>query len=437
MTKFSSVNFMIISVILILSFLKGLLALVGISETISQLAIEVLILFLFMNSLFHVVSNGKILAPGFLINLFLILVVLISFFLTDVNKIQMILFIRNFFIYYIFFYSLFNIYLEDIHKEKIKQLIIYLFLLQVVASWIKLFLIGKSENFIGTISISEGSIATIMPLFAIVYLLSNYLVYKKIKYIYLMILFVGIGLISNKMGIIFYIGLLYIFLIYIYTKTGYFIVNITFMKKILINSIYFIILFSLFVSLNPRANPEGIVGGSVDIEYLIAYSKDYQTLNTRKSIGIEGDGRFDAPFVALDRMTSSGFINTIFGFGPGELVKSSYTKYKKPLLDKYKIGYGGRIGFVWVMMQIGILGVIIFLSFHVLLYIRVKKIYDKNIFNDEHQVYLMTFLGLSVVYFLDFFSYSPSMILNPGLVLVYFYTYYYINSYTSKAIQNV
>jgi len=434
MTKFSSVNFMIISVILILSFLKGLLALVGISETISQLAIEVLILFLFINSLFHVVSNGKILAPGFLINLFLILAILISFFLTDVNKIQMVLFIRNFFIYYIFFYSLFNLYLEDIHKEKIKQLIIYLFSLQVVASWIKLFLIGKAENFIGTISISEGSIATIMPLFAIVYLLSNYLVYKKIKYIYLMILFVGIGLISNKMGIIFYIGLLYIFLIYIYNKTGWFIINITFMKKILINSIYFIILFSLFVSLNPRANPEGIVGGSVDIEYLVAYSKDYQTLNTRKSIGIEGDGRFDAPFVALDRMTSSGFINTIFGFGPGELVKSSYTKYKKPLLDKYKIGYGGRIGFVWVMMQIGIIGVIIFLSFHIFLYIRVKEIYDKNIFNDEHQVYLMTFLGLSVVYFLDFFSYSPSMILNPALVLVYFYAYYYINSYTSKAV---
>jgi len=428
MMKLSNVNFGIIAFIFTLSFFKGILVLVGISETITQLLIEGMIVLLLASASFHILQTRKLIAPVFLINLILIVFIFISFLLTDVNKIQLIIFIRKFFLYYLFFYSLYNIYLEDIHKEKLKKLIIYLFILQIIASWIKLFFIGRAENFIGTLSITEGSIATIMPLFAIVYLLSNYLVYRKNKYIYWIFLFVSIGLISNKMGIIFYIGLLYIFLIYIYTRSYYIFVNTAFIKKILLNSIYFLVLFSLFVSLNPRANPEGVVGGSVDIEYLISYSKEYQTLDTRKAIGIEGDGRFDAPFVAFDRMSTGGMLNILFGFGPGELVKSSYTKYKKPLLEKYHIGYGGRIGLVWVMMQIGLIGLVLFLLFHIFLFLRMKKLYN-NINNNKDRVYIMTFLGISIVYFLDFFSYSPSMILNPALVLVYFYIYYYIDTY--------
>ena len=421
--------------IMILSFSKGLLAILGINETISQLIIEFLILLLFSIAVSNILRRKKINGLGLLINLLLLFVILLSFILTSIESIKPILFLRNFFIYYIFFYSLFNINLRSRQKEKIKKLIFYLFLIQVIAAFIKLFIIGTTENFIGIMSISEGSIATIMPLFAIVYLLSNYLIYKYIKYLILILLFISIGLISKKIGIIFYIGILYIYLIYISSSTKNIFLNMVLIQKFFKSIIYFSIIFSLFISLNPRTNPEHIVGGSIDIEYLISYSEAYQTLNTRENMGIEGDGRFDAPGIVLNKMFDTGIINVLFGFGPGELVKSTLTKYKKPLLEKYHIGYGGRLGLIWITMQIGLIGLVLFLTFHILLYKKVKKIYNRTK-DKQYRVYLMTFLGFSIIYFLDFFTYSPSMILNPGLVLVYFYTFYYVLTYQKREFLN-
>jgi len=420
---------------MILSFSKGLLAILGINETISQLIIEFLILLLFSIAVSNILRRKKINGLGLLINLLLLFVILLSFILTSIESIKPILFLRNFFIYYIFFYSLFNINLRSRQKEKIKKLIFYLFLIQVIAAFIKLFIIGTTENFIGIMSISEGSIATIMPLFAIVYLLSNYLIYKYIKYLILILLFISIGLISKKIGIIFYIGILYIYLIYISSSTKNIFLNMVLIQKFFKSIIYFSIIFSLFISLNPRTNPEHIVGGSIDIEYLISYSEAYQTLNTRENMGIEGDGRFDAPGIVLNKMFDTGIINVLFGFGPGELVKSTLTKYKKPLLEKYHIGYGGRLGLIWITMQIGLIGLVLFLTFHILLYKKVKKIYNRTK-DKQYRVYLMTFLGFSIIYFLDFFTYSPSMILNPGLVLVYFYTFYYVLTYQKREFLN-
>lgn len=436
MLRLSSVNYYLICIILILAFNKGLLAILGLNETISQLLIEFLIIIMFINSILIKSIDKIFILPAILINSTLVTFIIISFLLTDVNQVQMILFLRNFFIYYLFFYALFNSELNIINKEKIKLLIIYLFLLQLLATFIKLLLIGTTENYIGTISVGEGSIAAIMPLFAITYLLSIYLISKKIKYLILVLFFILTGLASNKIAIIFYIIILYIYLIYIYSNSKKIFLNFKFIKKLITAIVFLTIILSLFVSLNPRTNPEGKVGGSIDINYLIAYSKNYQTLDTRRTMGIEGDGRFDAPLVAMNRLTNASVTNIFVGFGPGELVKSSFTKYNKPLLEKYKIGYGGRIGLVWVLMQLGIIGLIIFLSFHISLFIKAMNIYKKyNNQNESIKIYGLTFLGLSLIYFLDFFTYSPSLILNPALVLVYFYTFYYL--YTFKLEGNI
>ncbi len=433
MTGANNLNYYFISIILILSFSKGLLSLIGINEMISQLMIESLIVLLFFKSMFNVFNEKKIFAPGFIINISLIAFIFISYLLTHADTIKLVFFIRNYFVYYMFFYTLFNINLSLEQKDKITKLIIFLFAIQIIGSFIKLLVIGTGENIIGIMSIDEGSLATTMPLMAISYLLSNYLAYKKIKYILIILLFIGVGLMSNKMGILFYVIILYVFLIYIYSEIKHPFLNTIFFKEIFIGIVFLVILFVLFVSLNPRANPEHKVGGSVDIEYLIEYSIRYQTLKTKDASGVEGDGRFDAPGVALDRMTDAGLLNVLVGFGPGELVLSSYLKYRNPLLEKYKIGYGGRIGLVQMIMQIGIIGTCILLLFHILLYVRIKKIYDEHKTKDKYKIYLMTFLGFSLIYFLDFFTYSVGLLTNPALVLVYFYTYYYLSTYRESS----
>ena len=418
-------NYYLIASIFILAFTKGIPELLGFPETIIQLFIELLIFILFTNSLFFILKHRRVRGPGLVVNFYLFTIIFISFLFTNVSTLQLILFLRKFAIYYLFFYALFNINISLIHKEKLIKLIIFLFLIQIPAAFIKLAALGGTlEKIIGTMSVHEGSLATIMPLIAISYLIANYLEFRKIKYIILILLFMAIGLISNKMGILFYIMLLFISMAYIHSKSKYFLPNAVLIQKLFIGSIFLTIIFVLFVTLNPRANPEHKVGGSIDLEYLQNFTVKYQTLDQKT--GVEGDGRFDAPFVAFDRLSDGGIVNILFGFGPGEIIKSSYTRYKKPLLEKYNIGYGGRIGLVWTLMQIGFVGMILFLLFHIVLFKKIWNVFKVKNTNKEFHILALTTVGFSVIYFLDFFTYSTEMIQNTGIATTYYYAIYYI-----------
>ncbi len=420
--KIGNSSYYIVLLIFILSFSQGVIFALGVPNAVSQLSIEILILILFFKAMLNIISvGGDIYGDGLVINLLLIVAIFISFLITTVSKIQLIFFIRNFFIYYLFFYALFNIKLTDSQKERIKKLIIYLFVIQLPASFIKLYLIGTSEDYIGTISVEDGSLATIMPLFAISYLLSHYMVYKDKKYPILMLLFIGIGLISNKLGILYYVVFLYFAILYVYSKF-----DLVLLKNLFKTMIFLSLIFSAFVSLNPRANPEGKVGGSVDIDYLIKYSNEYQHYSED---GVKGDGRFTAPFDVWDLLSSKGIIAVLWGLGPGDIIQSSFLKYKNPLLEKYNIGYGGRLGILQLMMQIGLIGLLLALSFHILLYMKIRYVYDNYIIDTEHKVLLLYFIGLSIIYFLDTLTYSPTLLNNPAMIMVYLYSFFYIHKY--------
>lgn len=419
------ISYYLVYILFVFAFTKGLFELIGVSDTIIQLIIDFLILILFLISIKTVFNSYKINFPGFIIIFILVIVVLLSFLLSDVSTLQLILFIRKIGIYPIFFFSLLNLYLTEKEKEKIVNILKILFLIQIPAAFIKLIILGGTlEKIVGTVSLTEGSLATTMPLFGIIYLIVYYLEYKKLSYIFLILCFISIGLISNKLGILFYVIGLFIFLSYLYSKPKLFLPNFIFLKKLSINVFYLLIICMLFISLNPRANPEHKIGGSIDFVYLEKYINDYQTLDLKT--GVEGDGRADAPFVALSRLESSGLTTLLFGFGPGEIVESSFTKYENPLLEKYNIGYGGRLGVVWIVMQIGVLGLIIFLTFHLYLLKRMLYIYKKIHLSTHDNILVLIAIGFSVLFFIDFFTYSSGMIISPAITLVYYFSIYYI-----------
>lgn len=422
--------FYIISIIFILSFMKGVLELLGIPETFQQLLIESLIMLLYIYSLLKLVQDKKMYGPGFYINSLLIVVIFISFLITDVNNIQLVLFIRKLLIYYMFFYAVYNIDFEKEQADKILTLIKFLFIVQIIGAFVKLGLIGTLEKIVGTMTVQEGSVATIMPLLAISYLIAHYLEFKNKKAIIFVFLFIAIGLISNKLGILFYVMFLFIFHSYLYSykHSGTFL-NILFLRKMTMVLVLLVVIFAAFVSLNPRANPENKVGGSIDIDYLVQFIDDYQHLQLKGAAARqEGNGRFEAPFVALDRLSERGFLHVLFGLGPGEIIKSSFVAYRDPLLEKYNIGYGGRIGLVWTMMQIGLIGVMLLVAFHFILFKKVLKLYfsaDKNT-EKKYLVIILGVLGFIALYFIDYFSYSKKLLLTPGIVLTYYFLIYYV-----------
>lgn len=419
--------FYLIYIIFILSFTKGVLELIGIPETLLQLGIEILIILLFSIAFLKTIKFKKFVFPGVTVVFSLFVIMTISYSFNDVDLIQATLFFRKFGFYILFFYAIFNVMLTKVQKDKLLSLLIFLFLIQIPAALIKLFVLGGTlEKIVGTMTVMEGSLATTMPLLPIAYLISHYLNYQKIKDIILILLFIGIGLISNKLGILFYVMILFLFLSYFHSSPKLYLPNFKFIKNILINSIYLTIIFSLFVILNPRANPEHKVGGSIDLDYLVKFTQDYQTLDLQT--GVEGDGRFDAPFVALDRLYNGGLLNVLFGFGPGDIVQSSLIKFDDPLLEKYNIGYGGRLGLVWFLMQVGVVGTLLFILFHLYLLKRLFIIYRSIYLEPNAKVLTLTAIGFSLLFFLDFLTYSPEMIHSPGVTLTYYFGIFYILS---------
>lgn len=410
----------LIFLIFIVSFFKGLLGLFGLPSSISQLIIEFLIAIFIVYSLGIIIYKKKLLAPKLGIFSLLILCVILSYLSSDTSKVELILFLRYFFIYPLFFYSLMNIDLSHINKKRIFNLLLILCSIQILASVIKLILLGgPAEDIIGTMSLSEGSLATIMPLFPITFLVIKYLDENRKIYLIYILMFIGIGLMSLKMGILAYVIMLFIYLSYFISKPIFLIPNFKFLVNILKSIALVSIILVFFIKLNPRANPENEIGGSIDFDYLLQYTENYQTLDLDD--GVDGNGRFDAPFVALNRLSSDGILTLAFGFGPGVIVKSSFAKFDNPLLEKFNIGYGGRLGFVWLVMQIGLIGTIIYLLFHVSLFYDVFRRFYGNSIEKRDIIYLLS-LGLLFIFFLDFFTYSTQMILNPVVSLMYYFS---------------
>lgn len=420
----------ITSILFIIIFTKGLTEIYGISSTVTQLIIDGIIVILFSLSFLRMLKHRRVKGPALILNFLLIIVVFLSFLLSSVTEMQMILFIRNILIYYLFFYALFNSNLNASEKDKLFKLLIFLAIIQVPAAFFKLMNIGTMEDYVGMMTIQIGSLGTIMPIMVISFLVAIFLEYKIFKIIFLILLFISIGLISIKMGILFYVIILFIILSYFfsYRHTGgrsFF--SILFLKKISLVSVILLFIFVTFVSLNPRANPEGVVGGSVDLEYLIAYIDNYQNLKIKAS-RTEGDGRFEAPIVAFNKLESEGVMNILFGFGPGDIIKSKYTLYDNPLLQKYNIGYGGRLGLVYIMMQIGLIGVILCVLFHYIIFQKLWKIYRKAKLSKSERTIVLGSLGFPVIYFLDFFTYSSTLLNESSVTISYYYVIYYVLS---------
>jgi hypothetical protein len=420
-------SFYLISIIFLLSFNIGLLSILGIEETYTRLLIDFLILMLFLCTLNKIKLNEfKIEIPNFMILIIGILVILISYLINETSITQLMIFFRKIFIPYLFFYSIINLYINVLYIEKIIKLIKQLFIIQIIATFIKILIVGPMEPYIGTIGVLGGSLAAIMPLFAIVYLIIDFFYSKKSINLILIILFTVIGLASLKIAIIFYLAILFISLLII---SSYKINNKIFdIFNVVKYSVFLIfagsIILTLFITLNPRLNPENKIGGSIDFNHISKYIDMYNnadSLSYAKSTGTKGQGRSDAHGAIYNLLINKGIDKLVFGLGPGDIIKSNFNNYEDPLLDKYKIGYGGRIGYLWLSMQIGYLGSFIFLLFHYRLLIPIKNLPSSN--NEQYNKYKLMIYGFSIIFFMDTLTYSHVLLLDHAAILTYLFLF--------------
>lgn len=418
-------SYYLFCIILYLGFFQLVLELLGVPPFISILFQNILIVLLLVISLLNIVKKKSIKHPGGGVIILFIIGIIFSALLNRSSILLFLFFFKQFFIYILLFYGLLNIDFNQKYKDKLFKLLMFLFLIQIPASWIKLYLEGIRENYIGTMSNESGSLSTIVPLIALSYIITWFYSKRQLKYIFYALLFIGFSISGAKLATIYYFVFLFFSLMALYSFKISYINNIgyNYLTKSIKISFLVIILGILFIKLTPRANPEHKVWGSFDIEYLYKFTQMYNRIQIATEQGTISQGRWHSYDLSYSRLHEKGVMHILFGDGPGKLVESSFLKREEVLLKEYKIGYGGRIGFVWIFLQLGIFGIFFFLAFHIYLFYKILKLYRsrKGIYNINM---ILPIIGLYLIFFIDFFTYSGLFLYNNLIPIIFYFLIY-------------
>lgn len=332
-------------------------------------------------------------------------------------------FFRPFLYGFLILASSYTTNLHTVQLKKILILIFFLTVLQIPVATLKLLFMGIGEKFVGTISISGGSLHVVFPLMAISYMLACYLFLgKNKKYIYWIIGLIFFGITGGKKGIPFYT----VFILF----ASYVLYNLKYIKKSLnFRSIITLLVVSVLcfycgVKLIPGLNKEHVVGGSFDYEYLVDKTYSYSFYDAKKDAYI---GRFGGSWILVRDMFSHNTVwlvrskteNFFFGYGPLSFFKDNYLE-KNLNIDK---GFNRFIptGFFRMFFSLGLTGVIGFVLFYGTIFKRLMYIFSE--IRGMSQLYKMLTFGslLACLFcFVDFFTYSH-MYTYPTIYVVFFF----------------
>lgn len=376
--------------------------------------VPLIVIILFLN----IIRKKRLIIPHISIFLFFTFTCIISAIINNINLSNFIKFFNFFLIPYLYLIVIIN---ENNLKllKLIKKLILFLFFLQIPASIIKYILVGQSEEYIGTISVREGSLSTIIPMIAISYLFSQYLYRRNKINILFIVLFVLFGLIGGKRAIVFFVPSLIIFQYLVHNLF----MKINF-KYTLRNAVFALIIGSLLVyimvRLNPSLTPEDKIGGSFDINYVLEYTEKYTAMDNPLSSGKSKYKlrRIEGFLYFANYLYSQKPITFLFGEGAGKLITGGKNE-SRPMVYYYNVRYGGRMGLIYLYLQIGLVGSILFL-------IMIIKMLNFVLKNRQDNYYFLAFVGFWFTIMLDISLYSKVSIVFFPIIGILFTSFAFL-----------
>jgi len=395
-----------------LVFFGKAIQLLGLSSSIYKVGLPLIAISLFVDVLIKNKQFGiKIIYPYFGNVLAFIIIAFLSKIISNMSSFSFIYFL----IYTLLSYLYFLVVINDNNQERLKKIskfIIYMFLIQILGVIIKLFIIGPSEaKGFGTLAM--GSNSTTIPMFATVILFSLYIFNSQKKYLFLILMFVLFGISGGKRAIVLFIPLIIVIVFLLKISLSKLKITIKNIKNVVFVIFLCIVIFYILARVTPSLNPEKKLWGRFDLKYTITYIDKY-SFDKRKGHSeisrIEGLVHFTK--YVLNKDTS----HFLLGDGAGKLVQSKYRQRSGQMLDEYGVRYGGRMGFIWLLLQVGFLGVLIYLFLIFRMYLFVRKNYR------PHPLYL-AFLVLTFVFLIDTFIYSNTFLINEFLKGVYFFIF--------------
>lgn len=370
--KFSS---LILYVLITISFIKGSLALLGVIDSNYNILIQDILL-----CLLFIITIGKKNNKSIFINSGILVLFIIFSFLTSIfNRFDiftLLMYFRKTLYFMIVFYTFYNYNFTDYESNLVKKYLIALFLCQTVVSFIKFAFVGITEFYIGTMSIEGGSLTTFFAMMGLGYTFVYYLKTKGKIFILLIFIFILFSIIGDKRATIFFTIIVFLLVFYYYQYIVYnkSIFSSRSFRRIPVIAVLAIFLFYITVRLLPALNPEYKIGGSFSLKHIVSFT--LSTTSNRSTDFATNYGRADAPAAVFELLSNSSKLG--YGFGAGDLIISKYNNPSGLRLEdyigvKYDIGYGARTGLLWMGLQVGLIGVLLYMSFYLKLFNMVIK----------------------------------------------------------------
>ena len=390
--------FLIIFAISLLG-LRGLFEIIGILSTSNLIA-----LLLIMLSAFLTLFQKKVYVPLLATLLIFLGSGLISMILNSSDLMSYILYNRTVIVFpFIFLFLMINEkYLKN--TKLIRDIFLIFLILQIPAYFIKFFILGFSEDPAGTISAREGSATTLLSLIGVAYFFTRYISSKtKMLSLLMIFLFIVISQINEKRAVLILIPLI-MFYIYYQTIKDRKRINLIIFNSFLI--ILFLLPFWIYLiaRINPFLNPSGELFGEFDLNFLISFISSYVY---RPDVEVYDYSRIQSILYVFNFMLSSDPIQLIFGQGVGTLSPGKFD-----VAESIGVRYGARMGFIWILLQHGFLGLMLIIYFFYNLIARLKFIDAPK--NYQRQ-YILT-KSLIVILAFDFFFYSSTTLFYPYFI---------------------
>ena len=399
---------------------------------------EFLIIALLIIALLSIQMNRR----GFVLHLwysffFMVVISACSIIVNGSNILRAAYSIRLLYRFYFFYLGIITLNLDDNIMKKINMFVAVLLLMQLPVVAVKFPIYGISEKTTGAYG-GGGSLTAMLPIAVIFYLAAYYFLYRpKMRYVLLGIGFVLLSIVGKKRAVAFLYPLQFLAIYYyIYIKGK----GAHFSKKM---GTLFIVLTSIAVVsgsifyFNESLNPEGQVGGSVDVGYALGYAKNYTS-------GVDGYGysygRVATTIRVVEALWNSGFAGFFFGFGPGSTTPSLFDspeerKSVQKLFDRFMIGYGltpiNRIAF-----EYGVFGVVAF-SLIVFLFARMCWRYYKIEVDPYWKAFAAGSVGFAFSMLFFYFAYHHPAFWGDALPALYFYAMAVVYTRSKKIIRPV
>lgn len=329
--------------------------------------------------------------------------------------------VRLLFRYFVFYWCIILLSLDDNNLKTINLFLAILLILQLPVVALHFSQFGMNELTQGAYS-KGGSVTTTLPITLLFYLAGFYFLYQpKIRYVLLGFGYVIFSIVGKKRAIAFLYPLQFLAIYYfIYSKGR----EVHISKKVgtflLVCTTIVVVTGSIFY-FNQTLNPEGEIGGSIDVGYAFSYAKDYTTAEHGYGYST---GRVSTTVRILESLWNSGIASFLFGVGPGAVTPSIFDSSDginsvDSVIHRFKIGYGFT-GFNRIFLEYGLLGVIPY-TLIIILLARMCWRYYKGEQDPYWKAFAAGSVGFSYSMVFYYFAYSHITFWGDTIPAIYFY----------------